>query len=147
MMADDIFRYTDSAGRVVYTNEPEAVPAAQRATLEAVDMDALVHPPWIPDAVGGVHLASAALGATVAIIVFVLLPRLRRARWVARVVAGVAAIVLVGGLYFGWVMRTALGTGGMIASPTEALEEARRTLGEARESAQQRERAIDKLQE
>ena len=148
-MADEvlIFSYRDAAGREVFTNEPASVPRELQGTLVEVDMGPhVVMTPKVTEELGGVHLASAALGAA-AMAVALLLPRvLRRGRWIPRTVGVVAAVAVLGGLYFGWVMRTAgLGTGAF-ADPRAAIDAAHRAVEDTKKAADARERAVEKTE-
>ena len=140
----ELYKYRDAAGREVITNDLAQVPAG--TALEPV-IEAAPPAAAIPDSVYGVHLASAVLGLAVGVSLIALPRLLRRGRLLGKLVTMAAIVVVIGGLYFGWVMRLAgFAPAGpsiapSIADPRAAVDEA----GKARDVANARTRAVEQI--
>lgn len=146
------FRYQDARGNDVITNELEQVPPELRSQVELVSVsDPSPREQALADAQARLSAARGALGAPAifhgpsfvlgAVIAFATAylafgMREGNRRLLRSVVVGVGVLAL-GGLYFGWVLRTAGLDHGAVASPRAAIEEARRARTQAEARAQQ----------
>ena len=157
--ADMVFlRYRDHQGRDVVTNDITEVPVELRGAVarlrppaptpreraEAAAAARVASARAVFGAAPQLHGPSFALGAVVAFAVAWLVFGLRGARRaLVRVVVVGVGILLIGGLYFGWVLRTAGLDQGALASPRAALDEARR----ARAQVEQRSDELHRVDE
>lgn len=148
LMADaDVvfFRYKDSHGNDVITNDLAEVPVELRGSVELVTASdptpreqAAAKSAARTDAARSLfgtapqfHGPSFALGGVLAFAAAYLVFGVRGARRaLLRIVVVGVAMVALGGLYFGWVLRTAGLEGGALASPAAAIDEARRARHE-----------------
>lgn len=154
------FRYRDQHGNDVITNQLEQVPLELRGQVELVTRSD--PSPREREAADGaarteaaralfgtspqLHGPSFALGAVLAFAAGWLVFGVRGARRaLMRVVVVGVGILLIGGLYFGWVLRTAGLDQGGLASPGAALDEARRARAQVEQRAQELQRAEQAL--
>lgn len=148
-MADDVtlWHYLDDRGRDVIVSDFKDIPKQYQAAATPAGAHRTVTTSsdrFPPATIGPVHLPSLALGFVVAgalVGVFAA----RRSRIVTRVVLALVSIAAIGGLYFGWVMRTAGLGDDVLASPGRALDEARHAVDATNASAHAQESVLDKI--
>lgn len=154
------FRYRDDRGNDVITNDLAQVPVELRGKVELVTasdpspaQQAQAKAAARVEAARAVfgaapqfHGPSFALGAVLAFAAAYLAFGVRGARRaLLRIVVIGVAMVALGGLYFGWVLRTAGLDRGTLASPAAALDEARRVRQQAEQRGDELRRAEDAL--
>jgi hypothetical protein len=174
-----IWHYVDDTGRDVIVSNRADIPAQYLARATVVDTSksaapastASLHavPASLTDALASVHAPSAALGFVAgAVVVLALRPRRRRAleaeRGLGRSLVGLAlrlvvigtAVAVAGGLYLGWVMRTAglassssssssSSSPSLLASPQDAIQAAQHAVDIANDNTKAKQRALDAI--
>lgn len=105
-----------------------------------------------PEAVLGLHTPSFVLGVGTGLGVFFVLSWFLRPQSTSfgkrllvsvALTAGVAAVL--GGAYFGWLRRTTGQAGGVVATPSQLIEDAKRTMREVEERRKEQQRQLDEL--
>jgi len=144
------YRYRDISGRVVIVDSITAVPTSARSTVEAI-----VPPPppatplaALPETLArDLHLPSFAAGAVAGLIAAVLLFVLLRVKtMLVRVVLLGVLAAAGGGLYLGWVRRTAGQGGALVASPAALIDDARSAVQKMNERAREQQRVLEEIQ-
>lgn len=134
------FRYVDTSGREIVTNELASVPKDALASLELIDPTPKLPEPSLIDDIGRFHLPSFAFGASSMLLVVMVGVLFRRAKILIRVVAFVVVSALVASAYFAWAMKSAgLGSGRSFDNPARAVDEANaaKDKANARRAAQE----------
>lgn len=145
------FHYHDAAGRDVVVNDFNEIPEQFRAKAEVFDArpgpstKSIINQ-TIPNMIGPVHVPSAALGFSISMFLVLLWWLRTQSRWATRIVFGVVGAVVVAGLYFGYVMRSAGLTDGYFGTPAQAIDKAREARDKANATAAAQARALQQIE-
>ncbi len=155
--AEGFYRVRDAHGREYIANTVDQLPEALRSKAERVELPPHPEPSVLSglDAStlrpGAVHWPSFALGASTMVVLVVGFSLVRKAGAPAiRLALFGLVCVLIAGLYLGMLRRMSgqAGTqGSWLASPTTIVDDARRTVHQANEAAQERDKMLRELEQ
>jgi hypothetical protein len=146
---DDVvfYRYTDANGRDVVTNEPQNIPrdAKNLRFVEGTPDEYAVK--ISPLVAAGFEPKSFALGVAIILVPLVLTIWMLKkgARSVIVAVVCVAAVVGLFGAYFSYALRTSGFDPGVVATPQDVMDQAKRTVERANANTSARDHVIEKL--
>ena len=150
-----VFHYRDAAGRDVLTNDPHGLPADAEivdTSAPAAARHAGVAVPARSSAVPHVDTFSAVVGGAAGLVVgfAVATAIVRRTeiaspgrRFFMRAGVAIAAVVVVGALYLGLVLRGAGLGDAVVATPDDAIEQAQQAAAAANRATRAQARALE----
>jgi hypothetical protein len=146
------YRYQDASGRVYIVDSRDKLPGAAREGAQRIELNASQtgQPQGALDAVpwaSSIDAPSFLLGFGAALFVGVVVFGFRRggSGTLAKVVAGGALLVAVGGAYLGW-LRSTTGQGdSLMSSPKELVDDARRAVQQVEQRRKERDAVLDDL--
>lgn len=166
MQTQEFYRYEDARGRVVIVDSLSAVPPAERATAERIELDSkpavplpapgdsdTPDPPPLPGTTQlaelddlGVHWPSFAVGFGSAVALALLFLALRKLSTpLGRVVLFVGGILLLVAIYLGWIRRSTGQSDSPFASPSAVIQDARRAVEEMNQRNKKQDEQLDEI--
>ena len=147
------YRYTDKNGRLVIVDSPDKLPKSALPHAEEVQLQEgpsaveRLQATQNSQAATGFSLPSFAFGLGLALLLVVLALVLKRAGalFIAKILAIVAVVAALGGLYLGLLRKSTGQSDALLASPQDIIDDAKRTVEKANESQHKRQEMLDEI--
>jgi hypothetical protein len=142
------YRYRDEQGQMVAVDSLARVPPQLRGSAEPMALTSGARPESPQSAfIRELHGPSFLAGAFATLALGILLLALRRrAQRLVRIVVVLGLVLLGGGLYFGWVQRTASQSSDLFSSPRTLIEDARSAVEKMNQRTREQQEALQELE-